>query len=70
MTKNVGGADRIIRIIAGLALLGFGLAGMAGAGLPQIIVIAAGGVALLTGLVGWCGLYRLLGINTCKIDKP
>lgn len=70
ITKNVGGADRVIRIIAGLALLGFGLAGMAGTGLPQVIVVAAGAVSLLTGLLGWCGLYILLGINTCKVDKP
>ncbi|MDT8286289.1 MAG: DUF2892 domain-containing protein [Elusimicrobiales bacterium] len=70
ITKNVGGTDRVIRIIAGLALLGFGLAGMAGGSLPQIIVVAAGAAALLTGLVGWCGLYKLLGINTCKVDKP
>jgi hypothetical protein len=70
MTKNVGGADRVIRIIAGLALLGFAAAGMAGEGLVTIIVGIAGGAALLTGLVGWCGLYTLLGINTCKVDKP
>jgi hypothetical protein len=70
ITKNVGGADRVIRIIAGLALLGFALAGMAGEGLVTVIVAAAGAVALLTGLVGWCGLYKLLGVNTCKVDKP
>lgn len=70
ITKNVGGADRVIRIIAGLALLGFALAGMAGEGLVTGIVAAAGAVALLTGLVGWCGLYKLLGVNTCKVDKP
>ncbi|MDQ7773952.1 MAG: DUF2892 domain-containing protein [Elusimicrobiales bacterium] len=70
ITKNVGGADRVIRIIAGLALLGFALAGMAGGGLVTVIVAAAGAVALLTGLVGWCGLYKLLGVNTCKVDKP
>ncbi len=70
ITKNVGGADRIIRIIAGLALLGFALAGMAGEGLVTAIVGAAGAAALFTGLVGWCGLYKLLGINTCKVDKP
>ncbi|HOI42293.1 MAG TPA: DUF2892 domain-containing protein [Elusimicrobiales bacterium] len=70
ITKNVGGADRVVRIIAGLALLGFALAGQAGEGLVTVIVGAAGGAALLTGLVGWCGLYKLLGINTCKVDKP
>ncbi|HNT98689.1 MAG TPA: DUF2892 domain-containing protein [Elusimicrobiales bacterium] len=70
ITKNVGGADRVIRIIAGLALLGFALAGMAGEGLVTVVVAAAGAGALLTGLVGWCGLYKLLGINTCKVDKP
>lgn len=70
ITKNVGGADRVIRIIAGVALLGFGLAGMTGGDLPRIIVLVAGTGSLLTGLVGWCGLYKLLGISTCKVDKP
>lgn len=68
ITKNVGNIDRVIRIVAGVAL-GFGAYKADG---PAMYIIgAAAAVALLTGLVGWCGLYTLLGINTCKIgDKP
>jgi hypothetical protein len=67
ITKNVGNADRVIRIIAALAL-GFGAYKTAGPAMYILAVAAVG--ALATGLVGWCGLYTLLGINTCKIDKP
>ena len=65
--KNVGGIDRIIRIIAGLAL---GFAAYKTDGPAAIILGLAGLGAAVTGLVGWCGLYTLLGVNTCKIDKP
>ncbi|PJA16967.1 MAG: DUF2892 domain-containing protein [Elusimicrobia bacterium CG_4_10_14_0_2_um_filter_56_8] len=67
MIKNVGGADRVIRIVAGLAL---GAAAYLTSGPAAIILGVAGLGALMTGLVGWCALYRLIGINTCKIDKP
>lgn len=67
ITKNVGSVDRVIRIIAGLALV---LAAYRSAGPAVYILGGASVIALVTGLVGWCGLYTLLGINTCKIDKP
>jgi hypothetical protein len=67
ITKNVGGIDRVIRIIAGLAL---GFAAYTTGGPAAIILGIAGVMAAVTGLVGWCGLYTVLGINTCKIDKP
>jgi hypothetical protein len=67
ITKNVGGIDRVIRIIAGLAL---GFAAYRTGGAAAMILAAAGVIALVTGLVGWCGLYTLLGVKTCKIDKP
>ncbi len=67
ITKNVGKIDRIIRIIAGLALA----AGAYKTGGPAALILGfAGVVAFLTGLLGWCGLYRLLGVNTCSVDKP
>lgn len=63
MKKNVGSADKIVRIVLGLGLLSllflleapmkyFGLIGL---------------VPLLTSLMGWCPLYTLLGVNTCKV---
>jgi hypothetical protein len=63
MKTNVGGIDRGLRIVAGLAILSLffvldeGQRGWALVGL----------VPLLTGLVSWCPLYTLLGIKTCKM---
>jgi len=61
--KNVGTTDRVIRVIIGLGLIGFAWSSV----LWWLAVIGA--AVLVTGLVGWCGLYALLGISTCKIDK-
>jgi len=60
MTKNVGQTERVIRIVAGLALMGAAYTNNLGAW------AWIGVVPLLTGLVGWCPPYALLGINTCK----
>ena len=60
MKSNVGGIDRILRIVIGLVLVGLAATGTVGwwgwLGL----------VPLATGLVGWCPPYALLGFNTCK----
>ena len=60
MKTNVGGVDKVARIVLGVALIGCGLAGI---GAPWTII---GVVPLLTGLAGWCPLYPLLGINSCR----
>lgn len=60
MTKNVGGVDRILRIVAGLALIAAAATGAIG------VWGYIGVVPLLTGLMGWCPPYALLGFNTCK----
>ncbi len=62
MRANVGGIGRILRIVAGLALIA--LAAMNVVGLWGYIV---GGVVLATGLFRFCGAYTLLGINTCPM---
>ncbi len=62
MIKNVGSIERLLRIIVGAALI-------AGMWLkPEWIGIWGwiGIVPLLTGLLGWCPPYHLLGINTNK----
>ena len=61
--KNVGTTDRIIRVVIGIGLIGFAWSSM------MWWVAVVGAIVLLTGVVGWCGLYALLGISTCKIDK-
>ena len=60
MTRNVGQIDRAIRIVGGAVLIAMAVKGMY---TPWTWI---GVVPLLTGLVGWCPPYSLLGINTCK----
>ncbi len=60
MTRNVGQIDRAIRVALGIALLGLAFSGLY---TPWTWL---GVVPLLTGLIGWCPPYSLLGINTCK----
>jgi len=63
MKANVGGIDRILRIVAGLALITLAATGVVGAwGFLGVIPLA-------TGLFRFCGAYTLLGINTCPM-KP
>jgi hypothetical protein len=59
MKHNVGSLDRAIRIIAGLGIIGAGIALGSWWG-------AIGVLPLLTGLVGYCPPYSLLGISTCR----
>ena len=63
MTKNVGGIDRTIRIVVGLALIAAAATGSVG------LWGYIGLVPLFTGLMGWCPAYTLLGFNTCPMKK-
>jgi len=63
MTQNAGGIDKILRIVVGIALIGLTIMGV----LPVWGYI--GIVPLATGLMGWCPLYTVLGINTCPVKK-
>jgi hypothetical protein len=64
MNINVGGIDRILRIVVGLLLVGLAATGTVGwwgwLGL----------VPLATGAIGWCPPYAILGWNTCNMKKP
>jgi len=63
MTKNVGGIDRTLRIVVGLALI-------VGAVTSTIGIWGyLGVVPLLTGLIGWCPPYAMFGFNTCSLKK-
>lgn len=63
MTRNVGGIDRILRIVVGLVLIGLAATGTVG------LWGWIGVVPLATGLLGTCPAYRLLGMNTCPMKK-
>ena len=62
MQSNVGGIDRKVRIAAGVVILGLGAVAGSWWGLVGL-------VPLITGVVGWCPPYALLGINTCSVKK-
>ncbi len=62
MNKNVGGIDRILRIVVGIALIALAATGTVG------LWGYIGVVPLVTGLIGWCPMYLPLGIKTCKAD--
>ena len=65
MRKNVGSADKIVRIVLAVVLGGLVLAKAVTGALAVVLGIVAG-IMLLTGGLGWCGLYTVLGINTNK----
>ena len=65
MKANVGGADRVVRIIIGLALLSL------------LFILPAptkwwglvGVVPLLTAFMSFCPLYSIIGVNTCPVQR-
>ena len=69
MKSNEGGADRLIRIIAGVVLFMLGW-GILKNNLLGIIFDILGTILFVTGITGFCGLYKLLGIRTKKEETP
>jgi len=63
MPRNEGTIDRALRIILGLVLISLVFVG------PQTAWGWVGIVPLATGLLGYCALYSLLGINTCPMKS-
>jgi uncharacterized membrane protein HdeD (DUF308 family) len=65
MTCNTGGIERPIRILLGILMLGIG----AFANLTLIgtaIALILGTIALVTGIIEYCPLWTLFGVNTCQ----
>ncbi len=64
---NVGGMDRVVRVIVGLALLAaYALTSVGG---TYHWVLLIGIVPLLTGLLSTCPLYSVLGMSTCPMKR-
>ncbi len=61
MPTNEGKSDRILRVLVGAAILSLAFVG------PVTPWAYLGLVPLVTGLVGYCPVYALLGIRTCKL---
>jgi hypothetical protein len=60
---NVGIADRIVRLVLAVVFIILALTYSTWWYIPAFI-------ALVTGVLGWCGLYILFGWNTCPLKKP
>lgn len=65
MKKNVGTTDKWIRIIIALIIVALYFANVISGTLAIVLLIVAG-MFIITGFAGFCGLYTLFGISTCK----
>ena len=63
MKKNMGGLDRGVRFLLGIALLVMGLTGVFG-GAVAIVGYVLAALLVVTAIVGYCPPYALLGIST------
>ena len=68
MKINEGNTDRILRVVGGVALAALGFSGVIAGGLG-VGVGVVGIVMVLTGAIGFCPLYALFGISTCRVPK-
>ena len=65
MKKNMGTADKIIRVIIAAAFLTLYFTKVI-SGTLGIVLLVLGGVFVLTSLISFCPLYTLVGMNTCS----
>jgi hypothetical protein len=64
MKKNMGNADKVIRLIVAVALVALYYFGVI-SGTLGIIGLVVAGIFVLTSLVNFCPLYSIFGIRTC-----
>lgn len=64
MKKNMGTADRIIRLIIAAIFAILYFTGVV-TGTPGIVLLVLAGVFVLTSLISFCPLYAPFGIRTC-----
>jgi hypothetical protein len=63
MQKNIHPIERVVRVVFGIILTTLAFVGPAN---PWFLL---GIIPVLTGAIGWCPPYQLLGINTCRMHK-
>ena len=68
MKKNMGGADRIIRLVLAAVMAGLYFTDTV-TGTFGIVLLVLAIVFVLTSLVSFCPLYTLFGMNTCAAKK-
>lgn len=65
MKKNMGNADRVIRVIIAAVVAALYFGGIV-TGIVGIVLMVLAGIFVLTSLVSFCPLYAPFGIKTCK----
>jgi Inner membrane protein YgaP-like, transmembrane domain len=69
MKTNESSADRATRVFAGLAAIIIAIVGLGlfDGEIAGVIVAAVGAVALITGAIGFCPAYMIVGMSTCPL---
>jgi uncharacterized membrane protein HdeD (DUF308 family) len=67
LKQNESSTDRIIRVVIGVIALLVGAFWMTGP--TQTVAYVIGAIALITGVIGFCGLYAIFGISTKPVSK-
>lgn len=68
MKRNTNLIDRVVRIVLAI-VIGIAIAAKIITGGIALAAGIAAAILLLTGLVGFCGIYAVLGISTCPVPK-
>lgn len=68
MKTNVGSIDRVLRVLIAVAASILYFTGTV-EGTLGYIVLAVGAIMLLTALIGFCPIYSIVGLSTCKTKK-
>ena len=68
MKKNMGNADRMIRLSIVIAIVALSYFNIIEGALANVL-LALAGIFLVTGLLGYCPAYSAFGIKTCSFKK-
>lgn len=68
MKSNVGTTDRIIRIALALIFAVLYFTQMV-TGTAGLVLLVLGGIFMATSLIGWCPIYSVVGLSTCKTKE-
>jgi hypothetical protein len=67
LSKNIGNSDRFLRLLIGASFLYIGFFLLTD--FVRLLFVIFGTAFLVNGITGFCGIYYLLGISTCKVSK-
>ncbi|TAH42673.1 MAG: DUF2892 domain-containing protein [Bacteroidetes bacterium] len=68
MKTNMGGTDKVVRVIIALMFIALYATGTVSGTLAYVLLVLAG-VFILTSVLSFCPLYTIFGLNTCTTAK-